>query len=100
MDKDPNLSFSVSPSSRPGFQTLDVGRWTLAFGLRFSDFGFGLPPLFWTRVAEQIAYWQEFFAHSEPNQGVPSAQSLIPFLRTILGSGQVTVSPASESTAM
>ena len=30
-----------------------------------------LPPLFWTRVAEQIAYWQEFFAHSEPEESYP-----------------------------
>jgi hypothetical protein len=26
-----------------------------------------LPPLFWTRVAERVAYWQEFFAHSDPD---------------------------------
>jgi hypothetical protein len=30
-----------------------------------------LPPLFWTRVAEQIGYWQEFFAHSEPKETHP-----------------------------
>ena len=26
-----------------------------------------LPPLFWTRVAERVAHWQDFFAHSEPD---------------------------------
>ena len=26
-----------------------------------------LPPLFWKRVAEQVAYWQDFFAHSAPD---------------------------------
>ena len=30
-----------------------------------------LPPLFWTRVAEQIAYWQDFFAHSDPEETYP-----------------------------
>ena len=30
-----------------------------------------LPPLFWTRVAEQIAYWQDFFAHSDPEETHP-----------------------------
>ena len=26
-----------------------------------------LPPLFWNEVAEQVPYWQEFFAHSDPH---------------------------------
>ena len=26
-----------------------------------------LPPLFWNRVTEQIAYWQDFFARSAPD---------------------------------
>jgi hypothetical protein len=32
-----------------------------------------LPPLFWTRVAEQGAYWQDFFARSDPKDA-PSAE--------------------------
>ncbi len=27
-----------------------------------------LPPLFWNRVAEQTAYWQDFFAHADPTE--------------------------------
>ena len=26
-----------------------------------------LPPLFWNRVAEQVAYWQSYFAQSDPD---------------------------------
>ena len=31
-----------------------------------------LPPLFWTRVAEQVAYWQEFFAQAAPGDARPA----------------------------
>jgi hypothetical protein len=31
-----------------------------------------LPPLFWNRVAEQVAYWQDFFAHSAPGDAPPA----------------------------
>ena len=30
-----------------------------------------LPPLFWNRVAEQVAYWQDFFAHSDSEESYP-----------------------------
>ena len=30
-----------------------------------------LPPLFWNRVAEQVAYWQDFFARSAPEDAPP-----------------------------
>jgi hypothetical protein len=26
-----------------------------------------LPPLFWNRVTERIAFWQDYFAHPDPN---------------------------------
>jgi hypothetical protein len=32
-----------------------------------------LPPLFWTRVTEQIAYWQGFFAQAEAHTAPPDA---------------------------
>jgi hypothetical protein len=31
-----------------------------------------LPPLFWNRVTEQVAYWQEFFAHPAPDDAPPA----------------------------
>ena len=36
-----------------------------------------LPPLFWTRVNEQIAYWQDFFAHATPDDAPPDAMRKI-----------------------
>ena len=30
-----------------------------------------LPPLFWTEVAKQVAYWQEFFAQAAPGDAPP-----------------------------
>ena len=27
-----------------------------------------LPPLFWNRSNEQLAYWQNFFAHPDPGE--------------------------------
>ncbi|MCX6914807.1 MAG: hypothetical protein NT167_17450 [Verrucomicrobia bacterium] len=30
-----------------------------------------LPPLFWNEVAEQVAYWQEFFAQAAPGDARP-----------------------------
>jgi hypothetical protein len=27
-----------------------------------------LPPLFWGRVTEQVAYWQDFFAKTKPEE--------------------------------
>ena len=31
-----------------------------------------LPPLFWTEVAKQVAYWQEFFAQAAPGDANPA----------------------------
>ena len=32
-----------------------------------------LPPLFWNRVTEQVAYWQDFFAKLPPEEA-PTAE--------------------------
>jgi len=36
-----------------------------------------LPPLFWTEVAKQVAYWQGFFAHADPGDADPGAMRKI-----------------------